>query len=213
MILYRHKEYYLLPSEVVCSRKIVRMNYTYEAIGCIAPFFYLLSPQIRRAIYSSPVYLVFFAGVSFFGGWASNIFSRRDCMKELMLLNDSPMAMASYTIMTSDRYKNVYQKFNKRYDLDDFKERYKNFSLSRTMEPRLKGNWDSNSQDFTPQYKKILQTKSKLSPSELERMRLKHEIPRDDIFVDPDEHLYIDIKKEINQLKNELDKELQNQTE
>ena len=176
---------------------MIRINYAYEVIGVLFPFLGFTVRPIRRAISHSPAYMVFFGTLTFATGWANNIYSRCECTKELLKLNESPLAMAIYTIMTSEKYSTMHEKFEKRYNLSEFRERYKHFSITREMEPRIKGNWNPEIQDFTPAYKTIL--KQKMSKSELESYRKTNEWV-DPHRVDEEDPLYVDLSKEVKKL-------------
>lgn len=201
VVSIRAKQYYLKPEEVDCSRRMVRINYMYEVIGVLTPFAGFAVGPIRRAIFRSATYMLFFGVLTFSTGWANNVYSRVECTKELLKLDDSPLAMAVYTIMSSERYASAHHLFEKRYNLDEFRERYKDFSITRAMEPRIKGNWNPEIQDFTPAYKTVL--KQKMSKQELEKYRKTHEW-NDPHRVDEDEPLYVDLEKETKQLLTDI---------
>ena len=181
---------------------MVRINYAYECIGVLTPFLGFAIRPIRRAIFTMPIYTLFFAVVTFGTGWANNIYSRVECTRELLKLTDSPLAMAVYTIMKSEKYSTMHKKFEKRYNLTEFEQRYKNFSITKEMEPRIKGNWNPEVQDFTPAYKAIL--KQKLNKDELEKYRKKMEW-NDPHRIDDDEQYYIDLEKASKKLINDID--------
>ena len=173
----------------------------YEVIGVLTPFIAFTIPPIRRAIFRSPVYMLFFGCLTFSTGWANNVFSRVECTRELLKLDDSPLAMAVYTIMTSDKYSTMQDRFERRYNLNEFRERYCDFSITKEMEPRIKGNWNPEIQDFTPAYKTIL--KQKMSKMELEKYRKTHEW-NDPHRIDEDEPLYVDLEKAKKELLGEI---------
>merc|ERR1712013_748416 len=81
------------------------------------------------------------------------------------------------------------------------RERYADFSITKEMEPRIKGNWNPEIQDFTKAYKAVL--KSKMSRDELEELRKTHEWT-DPHRVDEDEPLYVNLEKEAELLRSEL---------
>ncbi|ETO01147.1 hypothetical protein RFI_36293, partial [Reticulomyxa filosa] len=90
------------------------------------------------------------------------------------------------------------KKKKKRYKFDKFQDRYKDFSLSKTMEPRLKGNWDPESQDFTPSFKKTLALQHNMDPQQIEGLRKSLEWKEKFIVQersDPDFDLYVDLNE------------------
>ena len=181
---------------------MVRINYAYEIIGVLTPFAAFAVPPIRRAIFTSPLYMLFFGCLTFSTGWANNVYSRVECTRELLKLNDSPLAMAVVTIMSSDKYSTMHEKFEKRYNLNEFRDRYCDFSITKEMEPRIKGNWNPEIQDFTPAYKAIL--KKKMSKSELENYRKTNEWndPHRE-FEEPDP-LYVDLEQASKNILKEI---------
>eukprot|EP01083_Nonionella_stella_P156053 504894_1 len=196
------KQYYLKPEEVDCSRRMIRINYQYEIIGVLTPFAGFAIGPVRRAIFTSSFYMLFFGVLTFSTGWANNVYSRVECTKELLKLNDSPLAMAVYTIMNSKKYESMHDTFHKRYNFDEFKVRYDDFSITREMEPRIKGNWNPEVQDFTPAYKTVL--KQKMSKPELEKYRTTHEW-NDPHRIDEDEPLYVDLERATKELLTDIE--------
>merc|ERR1712087_195295 len=102
--------------------------------------------------------------------------------------------------MSSERYAPMYDTFERRYNLKAFRQRYAHFSITKEMEPRIKGNWNPEIQDFTKAYKAVL--KQKMSQTELEGFRKTHEWT-DPHRVDEDEPLYVDLEKEAKLLRSE----------
>lgn len=187
-----------------CSREIIKLSYQYEILGAMAPIIYFLVPRIRAALFSSPIYIAFFAMSSVAGGWGNNVYSRVECMRRLLALDNSPLALAAYTLMKSDKFsEKSMKKFEKRYKLSTFEERYENFSIGQAVELRVIGNWDPEIQGFTPAYKKILQIRDKMTVEDIEKLRKNFEY-RDPYFVDPNEHLYLDLDEESARLNEEL---------
>ena len=208
--LFRRKLYHQTPKEIETSRTILRLSFTYEILGAGAPFIYFFHRGLRGLILSNPYAMITFAGLSLIGGYANNILSRKQCMTQLLSQDDSPLAFAAYTIMTGDLYTKMRKRFEKRYDLDDFRERYKNFSLSAAMEPRMVRNWDPTTQDFTPAYKKYLQLKSSMTEEDINEYREQFiwqegihekELRNESIWnIEKESDLYVDIEQMTNEL-------------
>merc|ERR1740123_719940 len=64
--------------------------------------------------------------------------------------------------MMTDRYEHMRTKFEYKYKLSEFEERYREFSLTLEMEPRLHGNYDPMSGKITEHYEEILAQRQKV---------------------------------------------------